>query len=65
MNDDYAVERKHALKNVTLEVIPTSVFYDWMRSEGKEGGQSKFPRVLKGDHLHSWVEFIANQPRKS
>ncbi|KYG71409.1 GH3 auxin-responsive promoter [Roseivirga ehrenbergii] len=64
VNDDYAVERKHALKNVTLEILPTSVFYDWMRSEGKEGGQSKFPRVLKGNHLSSWVDFLSKQPKK-
>ena len=59
LNDDYAVERKHALKNVILDVLPTEVFYDWMRSEGKEGGQSKFPRVLKKEKMTSWVEFIS------
>jgi hypothetical protein len=58
-NDDYAVERKHALKNVILDVLPTEVFYDWMRSEGKEGGQSKFPRVLKKEKMTSWLDFIS------
>jgi hypothetical protein len=59
LNDDYAVERKHALKNVILDALPTEVFYDWMRSEGKEGGQSKFPRVLKKEKMTSWLEFIS------
>jgi hypothetical protein len=59
LNDDYAVERNHALKNVVLDVLPTEVFYSWMKSEGKEGGQSKFPRVLKKEKMTSWLNFIA------
>ena len=58
LNDDYAVERKHALKNVHLDVLPSEVFYDWMKSEGKFGGQTKFPRVLKKEKLNSWLSFL-------
>jgi len=58
LNDDYAVERRSALKEMHLEVLPVSVFYDWMRSLGKEGGQNKFPRVLKKDQLLDWEHFI-------
>ncbi|QYH38213.1 GH3 auxin-responsive promoter family protein [Algoriphagus sp. NBT04N3] len=58
LNDDYAVERRHALKKVFCEVRPSSDFYDWMRSQGKEGGQNKFPRVLKGEKAESWKEFL-------
>jgi hypothetical protein len=58
LNDDYAVERKHALKNVIMHVLPTDIFYDWLKSEGKEGGQSKFPRVLKKEKLESWHKFV-------
>lgn len=58
LNDDYAVERKHALKKIMLEVIPSDVFYEWMRVQGKEGGQHKFPRVLKGDQANNWQEFL-------
>ncbi|WP_144604762.1 GH3 family domain-containing protein [Algoriphagus algorifonticola] len=58
LNDDYAVERRHALKKVFCEVRPSSDFYDWMRSQGKEGGQNKFPRVLKGEKAESWREFL-------
>jgi hypothetical protein len=61
LNDDYAVERQHALKDVYLDVLPSETFYDWMRSEGKEGGQSKFPRVLKKDKLSSWLSFVGKE----
>ena len=58
LNDDYAVERIHALKKIMVEVIPSDVFYEWMRVQGKEGGQHKFPRVLKGDQANNWQEFL-------
>ena len=61
LNDDYAVERRHALKNVFLDVLPTQTFYDWMRSEGREGGQSKFPRVLKKERLAGWLRFLGKE----
>lgn len=58
LNDDYATERKHALKEIRVKVLPVRVFYDWMRDEGKEGGQNKFPRVLKGPKADSWRAFL-------
>ena len=58
VNDDYVVERRSALKGMQLEVLPVSMFYDWMRALGKEGGQNKFPRVLKKDQLAEWEAFI-------
>lgn len=58
LNDDYAVERQHALKNVFLKVLPREAFYEWMRLRGKEGGQHKFPRVLKGALIEDWESFI-------
>jgi hypothetical protein len=58
LNDDYSVERKHALKKVKVTVLPSAVFYDWMKAQGKEGGQNKFPRVLKGEKAASWLEFL-------
>ena len=61
LNDDYAVERQHALKNVIVDPMPSETFYAWMRSQGKEGGQSKFPRVLKKDKLNSWFDFIGKE----
>lgn len=58
LNDDYAVEREHALKSFYLDVLPTETFYAWMRAQGKEGGQTKFPRVLKKEKLESWHAFL-------
>lgn len=58
LNDDYAVERSAALKDVYVEVLPVQTFYDWMQSKGKIGGQNKFPRVIKGAQLEDWKSFI-------
>jgi len=59
LNDDYAVERKSALKDVRLDVLPEHSFMEFMRLKGKIGGQHKFPRVLKGKMLEDWHKFIA------
>lgn len=58
LNDDYRVERIEAIKEVFAEIFPSSVFNDWMRLQGKEGGANKFPRVLKKDLLAKWEEFL-------
>lgn len=58
LNDDYAVERKHALKEVFIEVYPENVFIDFLKSKGKIGAQHKFPRVLKGKNLEDWENFL-------
>lgn len=60
LNDDYAVERKNALKEVLVTVLPEQRFMDFMRFKGKEGGQHKFPRVLKGKILEEWQQFLLN-----
>lgn len=58
LNDDYAVERTSALKEIILDVLPESAFMEFMRLKGKIGGQHKFPRVLKGTMLEDWQTFI-------
>jgi hypothetical protein len=58
LNDDYAVERKSALKNLHVKVLPESCFFKFMESKGKMGGQHKFPRVIKGSMLADWQAFI-------
>lgn len=60
LNDDYRVERIAAIKDVIVEVLPTKVFYQWMRDHGKEGAQNKFPRVLKTKQLADWEAYIAD-----
>ena len=58
LNDDYAVERGSALKDVIVDVLPESRFMEFMRLKGKIGGQHKFPRVLKGRMLEEWRRFL-------
>jgi hypothetical protein len=60
LNDDYAVERSAALRDVYVDVVPLHVFYDYMQSKGKVGGQNKFPRVMKNAQLEDWQLFIKN-----
>jgi hypothetical protein len=58
LNDDYAVERDSALKDVYIKVLPEEKFMEFMRLKGKIGGQHKFPRVLKGKMLLDWQKFL-------
>ncbi len=60
LNDDYAVERRHAIKEVMVTVLPNQAFIDFLASKNKLGGQSKFPRVMKGKHLNDWLAFLEN-----
>lgn len=61
LNDDYAVERSAALKEVFVKIVPAGFFYKWMKLNGKEGGQNKFPRVIKGAQLENWRDFIETE----
>lgn len=58
LNDDYAVERKHALKQVFLHKVPTASIYHWMESQGKLGASNKFPRVLKREKANQWMDYV-------
>ncbi|HET7119247.1 MAG TPA: GH3 auxin-responsive promoter family protein [Hanamia sp.] len=58
LNDDYEVERKHALKEVFVDVLSEKTFMNFMKSKNKVGGQNKFPRVLKGKMLDEWQKYL-------
>lgn len=58
LNDDYAVERTSALKEIFIRILPEEVFMNFMQAEGKLGSQHKFPRVLKGKMLEDWKAFL-------
>ena len=49
-NSNYLQKRNHDLALVALEVIPAQqgLFYKWMASKGKMGGQHKIPRLVNG-----------------
>jgi len=59
INDDYAVERTSALKEVFVVVIPNRLFYEYLKSKGKDGAMNKFPRVIKGQQLEEWEQWLA------
>ncbi|MCL6524350.1 MAG: GH3 auxin-responsive promoter family protein [Thermoflavifilum sp.] len=61
LNDDYAVERASALKEVFVEILPNDVFIGFLRHIGKEGGMNKFPRVLKDEKLKQWEEYLRSK----
>jgi hypothetical protein len=61
LNDDYATERKHALKEIFVEIIPVNIFIDWMASKNKMGSQNKFPRVLTDTLYEDWKKFVQEQ----
>ena len=58
LNDDYATERKHVLKEMELVLFPETVFLDFMEKRGKLGGQSKFPRVMPDVMYKEWETFL-------
>jgi hypothetical protein len=61
LNDDYEVERKHALKAIMVDVLSENTFMEFMKVKGKIGGQHKFPRVLKGKMLEDWQKFLKGE----
>jgi hypothetical protein len=62
LNDDYAVERRYALRNVRATFLPNELFIDWLSNRGKMNGQAKIPRVMKGTQLEDFEHFISNHP---
>lgn len=65
LNDDYAVERKSALKEILVTVLKEDSFMNFMARLGKVGGQHKFPRVLKGKMLSDWQQFLVQESATS
>lgn len=59
LNDDYIVERQHALNEIKLTLLPLNSFYDYMDLKNKTGGQNKFPRVMKrAEQVLEWEQFV-------
>lgn len=58
LNDDYVVERQHALKHLKINILPEDVFIKWMEKHEKVGAQNKFPRVLPDNLYEDWCEFV-------
>ncbi|MEI8052136.1 MAG: GH3 auxin-responsive promoter family protein [Bacteroidota bacterium] len=64
LNDDYEVERNHALKAVKVKALPPNTFIDFLTMKGKVGGQHKFPRVLKGKMFDEWQKYLEHTIKK-
>jgi hypothetical protein len=64
LNDDYNTERGYALKAINVNIIPSNLFYGWMKTCNKIGGSNKFPRVLSNKQIDSWLSFIELQNKK-
>lgn len=58
VNDDFAVERAHLLRDIQVTAVPVSLFYKWQEKKGKMGGQNKFPRVMKKETFEEWEQFV-------
>jgi hypothetical protein len=58
LNDDYRVERQHALKEVLVTFLPNDAFIEFLKTKGKVGAQHKFPRVMKGTAGDEWLAFV-------
>lgn len=63
INDDYAVERTSALKEIILTVLPSHLFTDYLKYKGQYGAMNKFPRVMKGEKAHEWLQFLKSKER--
>ncbi|MEN0007057.1 MAG: GH3 auxin-responsive promoter family protein, partial [Bacteroidota bacterium] len=61
VNDDYRAERDAMLQELELRMVPTHIFYEWQRQQGKMNGQSKFPRVMQKEQFAAWEAFVAQQ----
>lgn len=61
LNDDYKTCRKHNLHQPILQILPTSIFYEFLDKIGKAGSQNKFPRVMNNSQAKSWLEFLASK----
>jgi len=64
VNEDYAIERIYALRDVRVELLPNTVFLEWLASKGKLNGQAKIPRVLKDTQLNDFEAFIEHTQRR-
>lgn len=59
LNDDYHSCRKYdTLKNPIPHVVPSNMFYKFMKEKGKFGSQQKFPRVMNQHQARSWRLFL-------
>jgi hypothetical protein len=52
------------LRSPEVVLLPSKLFGQYLLSNGKSMGQSKFPRVLKGGQVAAWEKFLENEMSK-
>lgn len=63
LNADYEYQRKYVLEKPFVKAVQSKKFYEFMERCNKIGGQSKFPRVLKGEQIGLWKEVVGSDSR--
>lgn len=57
-NKNYQVARGKALKNINVKGISKKVYHNYLAENKKKGGQIKTPKVMQGEQMKSFMEFI-------
>jgi hypothetical protein len=60
-NKNYAVARKKSLKGIEVRMVPLPLFYDWIETRKKKGGQVKFPRVMEESTFLEFENFLTTK----
>lgn len=57
-NKNYKVARKKALKGIKLKVITKKSYHNYLKSENKNGGQIKTPKVMTEEKIKKYLAFL-------
>ena len=65
-NDDYTAHRDGAqLAPPLVVMLPEGAFAEWMRAEGKIGGQHKVPRVIADPDRFAAMAAVLSAPGRA
>lgn len=61
LNSDYEAKRykDFSLQPPVIDVVPSGTFYEWLKAQGKLGGQNKVIRLTKSDEIVKEVLAVA------
>lgn len=59
-NKNYKVARGKALKDIQVKGISKDIYHDYLEKSKKKGGQIKTPKVMDGEKMSGFMEFIGN-----
>lgn len=64
VNSDYDAKRSYnlSLQKPIVRSLPTGLFYEWLKSKGKTGGQNKVPRLSNDrTYLEQILNFVSSR----